>query len=348
MMRECAMALAAAFALDVLLGDPAYALHPVRLIGRTIAVSERLLRRTRLSGIGGGVLLVVMTLTFWLGPYALIQSALSQAIPWLRVLTDVFLVYSCIAFQDLLHHGRLVQDALAQGDLERAREVVQRIVGRDAGRLDEAGVARAAVESVAENLVDGLLSPLFWYVAGAGVAWVAGWPPCAGAVFMVLAFRVVNTLDSMVGYRSDRYLYFGRAAARLDDLMNFLPARLSVPIICVAAWLCGENVADCLRIGRRDRLKHPSPNAGHAESSVAGALGIRLGGPTVYPHGISEKPWLGDGPSEVSHEHIRRCRLLVFRAGLVAFVLSLAALVAASSVAAQDALNALRHADAFG
>jgi adenosylcobinamide-phosphate synthase len=325
-MVECALVLLAACALDALLGDPVYRLHPVRVVGKGIAFTETILRRMGLSGVLGGILLVMVVLGLSLWSYLCVRTGLNHIHPWLAVMADTFITYSCLAFRDLLRHAGAVAEALEQNDPIKAQDAVQQIVGRDASRLDDAAVARAAVESVAENFVDGLLSPVFWYVAGAGMASLNGFSGCEGAALGVLGFRVINTMDSMVGYCNPSYMYFGRAAARLDDLANFLPARLAIPIILIAAALLRLNAKSCYRVASRDRLKHRSPNAGHAESCVAGALGIRLGGPGFYSDTIVRKAWLGDGRVDVSSEDIRKCCNLIQWSGSVALCMSLLSL----------------------
>ena len=212
--------------------------------------------------------------------------------------------------------------------MAQARTELQKIVGRDTSNLNPEGVARGAVESVAENFVDGVLSPIFWYTLIAVFSHVFGCPaPAAAGIVGMLGFKAISTLDSMVGYRSDHYLLFGRPAARLDDLANFLPARLSLIILSIGAVLSGEKAWAGWKISRRDRLKHLSPNAGHSESFVAGALGVRLGGPTVYQKNTADKPWLGDGDEEVGPQHIRRCCRLIYRSAWFACFVSVAALL---------------------
>jgi adenosylcobinamide-phosphate synthase len=316
-MVECAVVLLVAGMLDLSLGDPVYPYHPVRLAGKIITASEALLRRMGLSGIAGGLLLVVMVSSSALGCYLGVRLLISRLHPWPCLALDVYVAYSCLSLKDLIVHAKRVSAALKRDDLAGARHAVQRMVGRNATLLDASGVARATVESTAENFTDGFLSPLFWYGAGCCTAYASGINPMAGAVTGMLAYKTVNTLDSMVGYRSPEYLYFGRASARLDDVMNYVPARLSIPIMCIASCLCGLNAWGCLRIGLRDRLKHTSPNAGHAESCAAGALGIRLGGPTRYPFGLVEKPWLGDGSPDFSHDCIDEGCILVLLSGLI-------------------------------
>ena len=316
-MDNCALVMALAFVLDLIWGDPVYPFHPVRMMGRAIAGIENRLRRMGWSGFGGGCLLVLGTLAVVIGSYGGLYLLAKAVHPWAIVLWDVFLVYSCMAFRDLFVHARKVADALEEEDLPRARRAVQMMVGRDALLLDRFGVARAGVESVAESFVDGLLSPVFWFALGGLGAGLMGLSPCPGAMIGILAYRAINTMDSMVGYQSRPYLFFGRAAARLDDVANFLPARLSLPMIGLAALVSRMDAAHCLRVGFRDRLKHASPNSAHAESCVAGALGLRLGGPTIYPSGPVDKPWLGDGHEHASHAHIRQCcRLMAWAGGL--------------------------------
>jgi adenosylcobinamide-phosphate synthase len=247
---------------------------------------------------------------------------------WSAWAWHVYLATSCIALRDLIDHARPVATGLRAGDLPRARDAVQRIVGRDASRLDEAGVARAAVETVAENFVDGLLGPVFWYVMGALL--LRNVSPAAGALAALVGYRVNNTLDSMVGYRNEKYLLFGRAAARLDDVLNFIPARLSILMLALSAAICGHDAKSALRIALRDRNKHVSPNSGHPESCIAGALHVRLGGPTIYSHGTVQKPWLGDGDSEVTSAHIDSCCRIVFVAGCMAWLMALLLMVAAA------------------
>jgi adenosylcobinamide-phosphate synthase len=312
----------AAFILDLLLGDPPFRFHPIRLIGLCITVLEKLLLNLGLSGLLGGVLLVAGVMGLSVGGYLALRFSLGALHPWIATVLDLYLTYSCLALADLLQHANEVAEPLDRIDLPQARGALQRIVGRDTGSLEPAGVARGAVESVAENFVDGVLSPLFWYTAGALLCTIIQWPtPTVGGVLAILCYKIVSTLDSMVGYRHGHYLLFGRPAARLDDLANLIPARLSLVILFIGALISGESAGAGWRVARRDRLKHLSPNAGHPESFVAGALGIRLGGPTVYKEMTVDKPWLGDGDDEVGPDHLRRCCKLVYRSSWVSVLL---------------------------
>ncbi|MBC2602887.1 adenosylcobinamide-phosphate synthase CbiB [Puniceicoccus vermicola] len=280
-----------AISLDLIIGDPRYPLHPVRLIGHLIHLLEKILRRLGLdSYIGGGLLLILSTVipvSTWSSLYFLFSD-----INWLPELWTIFLVYSCLGMGDLIRHARPIAKALERHDLPLARERVSWIVGRDVSQLYESGIARAAIESVAENFVDAFLAPVFWFGCGAILFAHTGGDPLLGGGLAILVHRVANTLDAMVGYRNERYRKLGCASARCDDLLNFIPARLSIPLISLAALISGNDARKAIRTGCRDRKNHPSPNSAHGESTVAGALDIALGGPTPYPYGTVDKPWL--------------------------------------------------------
>jgi len=317
-----AVIIVAAFILDLLVGDPPFRFHPVRVIGFCISCLEKLLLTFGLSGLAGGILLAAGVIGLSVGGYLAVRFLLSELHPWIAAALDFWLIYSCLALGDLLEHANEVAEPLDEIDLPRARGALQRIVGRDTGLLEPVGVARGAVESVAENFVDGVLSPLFWYTAGALLHTIFQCPTSTVAgVISVLCFKTISTLDSMVGYHHDHYKLFGRPAARLDDAANFLPARLSLVILFIGAVISSESAGAGWKVAMRDRLKHLSPNAGHPESFVAGALGIGLGGPTVYKEMTVDKPWLGDGDEEVGPDHIRRCCRLVYRSSWAAVLL---------------------------
>ncbi len=320
-MLVASLVLLAAFALDQCIGDPVYALHPVRLIGRLVSLFEAGLRRLRLGNRLGGFFLVLLVSGASLSTYLALRWAAGLIHDFAALLLDVFLLYSCLVLRDLADHARPIGDRLDDGDLAAARTAVQRIVGRDAARLDAPGVARAAVESVAESFVDGLLSPVFWFAVAALVGGPAWLPTCAA-----LLYRCINTLDSMVGYRNERYARFGSASACLDDELNFVPARLGLLPLLAAAAACRLDARRGWRVAMRDRLKHASPNSAHAESFAAGALGVRLGGPTVYPGRTVEKPWLGEEEGDAKPSHIRQCCQLIRCAGWISVVISVSLL----------------------
>ncbi len=322
-MHEGSIVLLAASVLDLLLGDPVYALHPVRLIGRLIQQCERGLRRIRADGVVGGGLLLAVVLIVALAVQQGLRLVLAGVSPYLAVAWDIYVLTSCVALRDMLRHACPVATALRQEDIVVARAQLQAVVGRDVSLLDAAGVARAAVESVAESLVDGFLAPIFWFVAACLVAAMVGVGPLPYAVGAALIYRCVNTLDSMVGYRNDRYLRFGRVSAQTDDVLNFLPARLSLGGLWLGALLLRMKATAGWKVAMRDRLKHASPNSAHAESFVAGALSIRLGGPTVYAHGTVDKPWLGDSLNAAMPAHIDSCGRLILVTGIVSVVMAL-------------------------
>lgn len=297
----------AALLLDALLGDPRRLPHPVRLIGALAAWAEKGCRRifSHEGPAGIAAVAVVLTgtgLTGWglLRLAALVHPLAGDAVA-------VLLLYFCFAARDLADHSRVVARALNAGDIPMARRKVAMIVGRDTEGLDEAGIVRATVESVAENIVDGVTAPLFYAFVGGPVA--------------ALVYKAINTLDSTFGYKNERYLRFGWAAARLDDAANFLPARLSGLIAVVAAFLLGENGRGAWRILRRDRLAHASPNSGHTEAAVAGALGLRLGGVNSYFGKPVAKPFLGDALHEPESGHINRANRLLAATTVLAVLL---------------------------
>jgi adenosylcobinamide-phosphate synthase len=253
-----------ALLLDLAFGDPRWMPHPVRIIGRMIAALEEPARRAipdvRLAG---SLTALAVILSAALATGAMIAVA-EWIHPRLGDMVSILLLYTTLAARDLADHSNGVYRALAGFDLAEARRQVSWLVGRDTERLTEPEVVRAAVESVAENTVDGIIAPLFFAALGGPVA--------------AMAYKAASTLDSMIGYRNERYIDFGRTAAEIDDGANWLPARLAVPIITAAAALTGQNASAAWRIARRDGRKHLSPNAGIAEAAFAGALGIRLGG----------------------------------------------------------------------
>ncbi|MFO7599059.1 MAG: adenosylcobinamide-phosphate synthase CbiB [Candidatus Desulfacyla sp.] len=322
-MLELSAIMVLAYVLDLFFGDPRYPCHPVRIIGLTISLVGRPLKALRLDGKVGGILLACITVGFTLGAYIALRRFLHGLFPLVGLGFDLFICYSLLAFKDLIVHIKPVIRALETNDLAGARKAVSMTVGRDVRYLDREGVSRAAVETLAENFVDGFLSPLFWYVTAGAAASFLGWPPLMPAICLMLLFKVASTLDSMVGYKTGPFPAFGWAGARLDDLLNFIPARLSLAILFVGAWTSGLHPKDGLKVALRDRLKHESPNSAHAESFAAGSLHIRLGGPTRYPDGLKEKPWLGRGYDDPGPDEIHRTIHLLNRSAATAVLLSL-------------------------
>ncbi len=296
--------LLAAYLLDLILGDPPSWPHPVRWLGRLIVAWEAPLRRWCSSERLAGVLLTAGCVASAAGAAALLVWLATAGHPWLGFGMTVLLLYWAISVRDLADHAWAVYRPLQQGDLSAARQALSAIVGRETVQLDEAGVIRATVETIAENTVDGVLSPLFYAaLGGAPLAW---------------AFKAASTLDSMVGYTTPRYRQFGWAGARLDDLCNWLPARLSGVFFALAARCLGMDWRRTWRIFCRDGRKHASPNAGWPEAAMSGALGLRLGGPNVYHGRLVEKPWLGDPLRPPEPADIPRALRLLFTVSTLA------------------------------
>ena len=296
-----ALAMPLAFILDFFLGDPPRLPHPIRWMGRAIERGEPYFRDFSIplkwSGLWFTVTLVAAT---WGLAQLLLWLAWSIN-PWLGGLLNLLMIYYALAVRSLQDAALMVARALGQDDLPLARRRVSMIVGRETDGLDQEGVGRAAVETVAENLVDGVVAPLCYAALGGGP--------------LALAYKMVNTLDSMVGYKNDRYRDFGWASARLDDGANWLPARLAVPLVALAAvWLNGR-WREALAIVWRDGRKHTSPNAGLSEAAFAGALAIRLGGPNRYHGMLVDKPWIGEEFGAVTVADVQRsCDLMLLTA----------------------------------
>lgn len=298
-----------AFLLDLALGDPRWLPHPVVAMGKLTAGLERLLRRPhhrpgwqRLAGS-----LVVAAVVGLAGLCGLLAVGLATAVhPLAGLAVEVFLIFTTLASRSLADHLAPVYRALQRGDLPAARRAVSLVVGRDTAGLDEAEVARAAVESAAESTCDGIVAPLFYAFLG-GAPWA-------------LAYRAVNTLDSMLGYRDERYRYFGWSAARLDDLANLVPARLSAALLLAAGALHGYDWRRGLRVLRRDARAHPSPNSGYPEAAMAGLLGVRLGGWNRYRGVPSFRPYLGEPGRPPQTEDVRSALALVRTAAGLALI----------------------------
>ncbi|MCG8633776.1 MAG: adenosylcobinamide-phosphate synthase CbiB [Desulfobacterales bacterium] len=297
--------IAAAFILDILAGDPRWLPHPVIWMGNAISFFEspvrRLIRSPFLAGLVFAAGLIGAT---WAISACVVYGA-ELVHPLAGTGVKVLMLFYCFSARSLVQAAMDVARPLVSGDIDRARIMVGYIVGRETGSLDREGITRAAVETVAENFVDGFLSPLFF-------ALVFGLP---GA----MAYKMINTLDSMVGYKNDTYILFGRAAARIDDLANLIPARLSVAVISFAAGLVSlkrgkQALATALSQGRN----HKSPNAGFPEASFAGALQVRMGGPNVYHGKLVDKPYIGGEFKEPGPGKIQQACELMMISALVA------------------------------
>lgn len=295
------------FAVDLVIGDPEWLYHPVRLIGHLITWSEKRVRsvfpETKRGQRAAGCMLVLIVLSICICvPFAMLKAAYSVNF-WLGFFLESFMCFQILATKSLKAESRKVYDALQEKGVNAGRKAVSRIVGRDTESLTEEGVIKATVETVAENTSDGVIAPLFYMAVG-------------GAVFG-FAYKAVNTMDSMVGYKNEKYRYFGTAAAKLDDLANFLPARLSAGFMIVSAFICRANGKQAIRIYRRDRKNHKSPNAAQTESVMAGALDVELAGNAWYFGTLYEKPVIGDKNRAIEAEDIRRAHGLLYTTALL-------------------------------
>jgi adenosylcobinamide-phosphate synthase len=335
-MNDGVIIIGLAFLLDLAVGDPSYSCHPVRLAGKWIYSIEKLFFKLNFKGIFSGIVFWFFTVTpLLLGSFAVFYILDNYTFHALAIGWEIFIVYSCFAFRDMIDHVKPIYAALEQNDVELARKKLRLIVGRDTDSLKKEAIIRATIESISESFVDGFLSPMFWYVLGivAGIFadkminsqrlsfadfWGTAWGP--GAMLM---FRVTNTLDSMVGYQNEKYEKFGKFSARVDDLMNFMPARLSLFFILPGIILTRTKALSAIKIFLRDRLKSKSPNAAHSMSVFAGALEISLGGPALYNGELLNKPVIGDLKTKIKSVLIINALKIFFYSGASIIVILL-------------------------
>lgn len=319
-MKYHIIAFFAGFLLDLILGDPYCLPHPIRWIGSLIAKLEQCFlgdrkerdEKNKLKN-GRYLVLFVLGITVLVTVGVLLGAYFLH--PYLGVLIETVMTYQILAAKCLKVESMKVYRALKTEGLEAARKAVSMIVGRDTAVLDEEGVARAAIETVAENTSDGVIAPMLYTALGG---------PILG-----FFYKAVNTMDSMVGYKNEKYLYFGRTAAKLDDAVNYIPARISAYFMILAAFLCGKcfDGRRAYRIYKRDNRNHASPNSAQTESVCAGALGIRLAGDASYFGTIVKKPYIGDAVRSVEYEDIKRVNRLMYGTAWLSEILCLAVMV---------------------
>lgn len=312
-----AVSIMLALALDAALGDPPGGRHPVAWLGRAISAIERVVRRLPgLDGFWGGAVLTVTTVTLATGA-ALALSVLGHASGVVYgALADAIFIWLALAARSLAEEGAVIATHLGAGDLSAARRRLSRIVARRTDVLDESGVAKASVESMGENVVDGVIAPVLWAaVLGPAGAWL---------------HKAASTLDSMVGYRNERYATFGTASANLDDLLAWVPARVALVIVPVAAAFVGLDTRGAWRVALADRHKHASPNSAHGEAAFAGALGVRLGGLVAYADHVTERPIIGAGLREATASDCAAAARLVMACAIVSASAAAIVLAAAS------------------
>lgn len=295
--------------MDFIFGDPSWLYHPVRIIGKGIELGERILRklfREKHLVLAGAVLWVFIAGVSFLIPLGLLFLA-QKLHPGVRFALETFWCFQILAARSLCRESGKVYDRLQEDDLPGARRAVSMIVGRDTESLTGEGVTKAAVETVAENTSDGVTAPLIYMMIG-------------GAPLGFL-YKAVNTMDSMLGYKNDRYLYFGRIPAGMDDVFNYIPARITALAMIAAAYLTGLDGRNAWRIYRRDRKKHASPNAAQTESVCAGALRVQLAGDAVYFGKLYKKEFIGDRLRPIEPRDIKRAQRLMYVTALLLLLL---------------------------
>jgi adenosylcobinamide-phosphate synthase len=295
-----------AFVLDILIGDPRWLPHPVRIIGKCVEFLEKVLRKAFASERLAGIFLAGITVSgTYLITYEIINIFSYLGRIW-EVAISTIIIFFSLSIRDLFKEARGVMKELESGNIGQAREKLSRIVGRDTHNLNKQQITKACVETTAENSVDGIIAPLFFaFIGGPALA---------------MAYKAINTLDSMVGYKHRKYLNFGWASAKLDDLANYVPARIAAVLLPVSSYMCGADFFYSIKIIKRDRRKHPSPNSGIPEAAIAGALRIRLGGPSTYKGVVSNKPFIGGQTNEIIPDNIKHTIRIVFVAAVMSVV----------------------------
>lgn len=304
------LALTIGMVLDLIIGDPYNPFHPVRIIGGFGLKVEKFFRKILKNNLKiAGLLtwLIILIATFSVTRIIVVSCYNVNNI--LGTLVEGILLYFCISSKGLRVEGMKVLDSLMSGDLNKARKQLSYIVGRDTENLEEAGVTRAVIETVAENMSDGVIAPIFFAVIG-------------GAPF-AMAYKAINTCDSMFGYKNDKYIDFGFVSAKIDDVANYIPARLTAYLIIIASMITGFDYKGSYMIYKRDRYNHTSPNSAHPEAAVAGALGIQLGGDNYYFGKLVEKPTIGDTKKTIDKSDLHKTNQLLMTVTFLAYFISI-------------------------
>lgn len=298
------------YALDLIIGDPQNPLHPVRFIGAFAAKLEKILREVfpsmlKLCGIITGV--ITVSVTFFTAYFITFYAKALNI--YFGTIVEAVMIYFCISGKGLVCEGMKVLKYIKIHDIDGARKALSFIVGRDTQSLSEESIIRAVIETIAENISDGIIAPLFFCA-------IFGAP-------MAMAYKAVNTMDSMFGYKNDKYMEFGFFPAKLDDVVNYIPARLCGIIIIISAFILKYNYKNSYKIYMRDRYNHTSPNSAHPEAAMAGALGLKLGGPNYYFGRLVEKPYIGDGQKDVNIKDVYRCKNILYASYFIAVIISI-------------------------
>ena len=305
------VALVMGYILDLIFGDPYWMPHPVRFIGNLISILEKVIRRfmpkTKRGEYIGGIILTVMVVSISMVIPLVIILIAKTINKYLALTVETFMCYQILATKSLKVESMKVYDELAKNDLPSARKAVSMIVGRDTKDLTFSGVAKAAVETVAENTSDGIIAPMIFIAIG-------GAP-------MGFFYKAINTLDSMVGYKNERYINFGRFAAKLDDVVNYLPARISAYQMILSSFFLRYDYKNAFKIYKRDRYNHASPNSAQTESVCAGALDVQLAGNAYYFGKLYEKPTIGDDIREINYDDIKKANRLLYCTSIISIVI---------------------------
>lgn len=296
------------YIIDLIIGDPYSFPHPVKYIGKLIKVVENFVRKTAKTDkglkIGGFFLWFVTVGTTFAVTYLVMRLARFNTVVY--VIINSIVIYTTLATKCLKDEAKKIYEVLKTGDLQKSRTQLSYIVGRDTANLDEKEIIRATVETVAENTVDGLIAPLFY-------AFIGGAP-------LAMAYKAINTLDSTVGYKNEKYLHIGFASAKIDDIANFIPSRIAVILFTIGNFFLRNDYKNCFKMAIRDRKNHKSPNCAFSEGAVAGALGIQLGGTNVYFGETVYKPTIGDKTREIEVEDIARTNKILYATSLTSMV----------------------------
>ena len=278
-----------AYVLDLIFGDPQNVIHPVQVIGKIISTGEKILLRKKYKFLAGAVLnIFTVSITYTL--MYLISKSVKISVFFMII--EIYLMYTIFSINSLAREGNRVYRILKEGDIEKARKDLSYLVSRDTEMMDEKMIIRSTMETISENTVDGIVAPMFYMFLG-------GMP-------LAMAYKAINTLDSMVGYKNEKYMEFGKFSAKVDDVANFIPARITGILIVLASMILGYDYKNSLKIFLRDRKNHSSPNSAHSEASVAGALGVQFGGKVSYFGKEIDKPTIGDKTKEFELEDIRK------------------------------------------
>ena len=278
-----------AYVLDLIFGDPQNVVHPVQVIGKIISAGEKVLLRKKYKFLAGAVLnIFTVSITYTL--MYLISKSVKISVFFMII--EIYLMYTIFSINSLAREGNRVYRILKEGDIEKARKDLSYLVSRDTETMDEKMIIRSTMETISENTVDGIVAPMFYMFLG-------GMP-------LAMAYKAINTLDSMVGYKNEKYMEFGKFSAKVDDAANFIPARITGILIVLASMILGYDYKNSLKIFIRDRKNHSSPNSAHSEASVAGALGVQFGGKVSYFGKEINKPTIGDKTKEFELEDIRK------------------------------------------